>query len=67
MSTSMASCDKYTHIVQEAPLENKSDEKLIKNNFPKFGKIEFKNFSVRYRPDTKIVLNNRSSIAKMLH
>jgi len=64
MSTSMITCDRYTHIVQEAPLENKSDEKLIKNNFPKFGKIEFKNFSVRYRPDTKIVLKDINLLIK---
>ena len=58
MSTSMESCDAYTHIVQEAPLKNKTDEVLIKNNFPKFGKIEFINYSVRYRPDTKIILKD---------
>ena len=58
MSTSMESCDAYTHIVQEAPLRLKSDEMLIKNNFPKNGKIEFVNFSVSYRPDTKIILKD---------
>ena len=58
MSTSMESCDAYTHIVQEAPLKLKSDELLISNNFPKFGKIEFINYSVRYRPDTKIILKD---------
>ncbi len=31
---------------------------LIKNNFPKNGKIEFINYSVRYRPDTKIILKD---------
>ena len=58
MSTSMESCDAYTHIVQEAPLKLKTDEMLIKNNFPKNGKIEFINYSVRYRPDTKIILKD---------
>ena len=58
MSTSMECCDAYTHIVQEAPLRLKSDEMLIKNNFPKYGKIEFVNYSVQYRPDTKIILKN---------
>ena len=58
MSTSMESCDAYTHIVQEAPLKLKSDNMLINNNFPKFGKIEFINYSVRYRPDTKIILKD---------
>ena len=64
MSTSMASCDKYTHIVQEAPLEYKSDEMLIKNNFPKYGKVEFIHYSVRYRPDTKIVLKDINLLIK---
>ena len=58
MSTSMESCDAYTHIVQEAPLKLKIDDFLISNNFPKFGKIEFINYSVRYRPDTKIILKD---------
>ena len=58
MSTSIESCNAYTHIVQEAPLKLKTDEMLIQNNFPKSGKIEFVNYSVRYRPDTKIVLRD---------
>ena len=58
MSTSMEACDAYTHIVQEAPLKLKSDDMLIENNFPKLGKIEFVNYSVRYRPDTKIILKD---------
>jgi ATP-binding cassette subfamily C (CFTR/MRP) protein 1 len=58
ISTSMESCDAYTHIVQEAPLKLKSDELLIQNNFPKSGKIEFVNYSVRYRPDTKMILKD---------
>ena len=58
MSTSMESCDAYTHIVQEAPLELKTDELLIKDKFPKSGKIQFINYSVRYRPDTKIILKD---------
>ena len=35
-----------------------TDKMLIDSNFPKSGKIEFVNYSVRYRPDTKIVLKN---------
>ena len=58
MSTSMESCDAYTHIVQEAPLKLESDELLIKDNFPKSGKVQFINYSVRYRPDTKIILKD---------
>ena len=57
-SKSLESCEAYTHIVQEAPLEIKSDESLKQNNYPKTGKIEFRNFSVKYRPDTKIILKN---------
>ena len=57
-SKSLESCEAYTHIVQEAPLVYKNDKSLKGNNFPQTGKIEFKNFSVKYRPDTKIVLKN---------
>ena len=64
MSTSMESCDAYTHIVQEAPLHNKIDDILIKKNFPKYGKIEFVNYSVRYRPDTKIILKDINILIK---
>ena len=58
MSKSLESCEAYTHVVQEAPLVLKSDKSLKKKNFPQTGKIEFRNFSVKYRPDTKIVLKN---------
>ena len=58
MSKSLESCEYYTHIVQEAPLVLNNDNNLKKYNFPKTGKIEFKNFSVRYRPDTEIILKN---------
>ena len=58
MSTSIESCEAYTNIVQEAPLKLKTDAKLIQNHFPKSGKIEFVNYSVRYRPDTRIMLKD---------
>ena len=58
MSTSIESLEAYTNIVQEAPLKLDTDKMLIDSNFPKSGKIEFVNYSVRYRPDTKIVLKN---------
>ena len=64
MSTSMEACDAYTHIVQEAPLKLKTDDMLIRNNFPKFGKIEFVNYSVRYRPDTKLILKDINILIK---
>ena len=57
-SKSLESCEAYTHIVQEAPLTRKIDNVLKEKNFPQTGKIEFDNFSVKYRPDTKIVLKN---------
>ena len=61
-SKSLESCEAYTHIVQEAPLVFKNDKSLKEKNFPQTGKIEFKNFSVKYRPDTKIVLKNLNFI-----
>ena len=57
-STSMESCDAYTHVVQEAPLELETDKILMTKDFPQTGKIDFINYSVKYRPDTKIVLKN---------
>ena len=57
-SKSLESCEAYTHIVQEAPITYKRDKVLKETNFPQTGKIEFRNFSVKYRPDTKIVLKN---------
>ena len=57
-SKSLESCEAYTHAVQEAPLVRKKDKALKEENFPKTGKIEFRNFAVKYRPDTKMVLKN---------
>ena len=64
MSRSLESCEAYTHIVQEAPLVLKSDKDLYKINYPKTGKIEFRNYSVKYRPDTKIILKNLTFVIK---
>ena len=64
MSISMESCEAYTHIVQEADIKLENDDFLKKNNFPQSGKIEFVNYSVKYRPDTKIVLNNLNFVIK---
>ena len=64
MSKSLESCEAYTHVIQEAPLVLKNDKNLIEKNFPKTGKIEFCNFSVRYRPDTKIILKNLTFVIK---
>ena len=64
MSLSMESCEAYTHIVQEPETELENDDFLRKNNFPQNGKIEFINYSVKYRPDTKIVLKNLNFVIK---
>ena len=54
---SMERCCKYMHIVQEEPSYIPNiDDPLKKDNWPQNGEIEFKDFSVRYRPGTEIVL-----------
>ncbi|MBO6244003.1 MAG: ATP-binding cassette domain-containing protein, partial [Clostridia bacterium] len=58
---SMERCSKYMDIVQEKPSYIREvDDKLMLENWPKNGEIEFKNFSVKYRPETEIVLKNVS-------
>ena len=55
----MERCSKYTEIKGEKPSYIKQkDDKLIKENWPQNGKIRFENYSVRYRPNTEIVLKN---------
>ena len=49
-------CIEYTKCISEAPKKCGTDNKL--ENWPSLGKIEFINFSVKYRPDTEIVLKN---------
>ena len=49
-------CIEYTKCKSEAPKKCGTDNKL--ENWPSLGKIEFINFSVKYRPDTEIVLKN---------
>ena len=62
---SMERCCKYKHIVQEAPSYKLNiDDNLVKENWPQKGEIEFKNYSVRYRPGTEIVLKNISFVVK---
>ena len=51
-------CLKYTECPSEAPKNKIIDATLT--NWPKYGKIQFINFSVKYRPDTDIVLKNIS-------
>ena len=58
---SMERCCKYMDIIQEKPSHiPEVDDNLIQENWPKNGEIEFKNFSVKYRPETEIVLKNVS-------
>ncbi len=49
-------CLKLIECPSEKPMVEENDEKL--KNWPENGKIEFKNYSTRYRPDTDIVLKN---------
>ena len=49
-------CMEFTKCPSEAPLKKINDDSLV--NWPEKGKIEFVNFSVKYRPDTEIVLKN---------
>ena len=58
---SMERCCKYMTIIQERPSHiPEVDDNLIAEEWPKNGEIEFKNFSVKYRPETEIVLKNVS-------
>ena len=51
-------CVEYTKCPSEAPVKTILDDSL--KNWPQKGKIEFINFSVKYRPDTEIVLKDMS-------
>ena len=51
-------CIEYTKCPSEAPVKKVTDDVL--GNWPGKGKIQFENFSVKYRPDTEIVLKNIS-------
>ena len=59
--TSVERCNTFLEIDQEKYFKCDNDE-LLKNNFPLNGKVEFRNYSVKYRPDTPIVLNNLNFI-----
>ena len=53
---SMERCIEMTKINSELPRATELDEKL--DSWPQHGKIEFANYSVRYRPETELVLKN---------
>lgn len=44
-------------IPQEKPLVLETDKSLV-SSWPSEGRVLFKNFSVKYRPDTEIILKN---------
>ena len=53
---SMERCLKYTTIQSELPRTREIDSALP--TWPSYGRIKFVNYSVRYRPDTELVLKN---------
>ncbi len=59
---SLERCLKYLEIPQEKPNLLESDESLI--SWPSEGKIEFKDFSVKYRPDNELILKNLNFVIK---
>ena len=55
----MERCTKYTEIPGERPsVIEETDAALIKQHWPSEGRIRFENYSVRYRPNTEVVLKN---------
>ena len=52
---SMERCIRYTKIKGENFSKKIKNEDLLEKKWPNKGKIEFINYSVRYRPDTEIV------------
>jgi ABC-type multidrug transport system fused ATPase/permease subunit len=52
----MERCLKFTDIPAEKPNELPSDKNL--NKWPSSGRIKFANYSVKYRPETEIILKN---------
>jgi ATP-binding cassette subfamily C (CFTR/MRP) protein 1 len=55
-------CVEYTKCPNESPAKKNIDNSL--SNWPEKGKIEFINYSAKYRPDTEIVLKNISFVIK---
>ena len=54
--TSVERCVGFTKILQEQPTSTDIDKE--NPDFPKYGGIKFQNFSVKYRPETDLVLKN---------
>ena len=57
---SMERCYKYTKLTSEQNFILPNDTNLKEKNWPNKGKIAFKDLSIKYRPNTEIVLNNLS-------
>jgi len=54
---SLERCLKYLEIPQEKPNALEAD-KSLKSIWPLEGRISFRNFSVKYRPDNEVILKN---------
>jgi ABC-type multidrug transport system fused ATPase/permease subunit len=54
----MERCNQYIDLKGEKEKEMEIDKKLL--NWPSLGRIEFLNYSVKYRPNTEVVLKNMS-------
>jgi ABC-type multidrug transport system fused ATPase/permease subunit len=52
----MERCLQYTKLISEKAQETKNDKEYV--SWPSKGKIEFVDYSVKYRPETEIVLKN---------
>ena len=54
--TSVERCIAFTKVIQELPPNTNLDKSLV--NFPQKGGIRFENYSVKYRPELDLILNN---------
>ena len=56
----MERCLKFTTLPKEKPQILESDKELSSEIWPTEGKVSFKNYSVKYRPNTEVVLKDLS-------
>lgn len=54
----MERCLEFTRVEEEKEFEMPIDKELALKNWPKEGKIEFVDYSVKYRPNTEVILKN---------
>ncbi len=57
---SMERCIKFTKVESEKYLELPAEDKQVDPAWPQTGEITFNDYSVKYRPDTELVLKNIS-------